>query len=221
MPTRRFFRTIWLPLYRRWALRQMQRENRITMAGIRLSVPPGVFHPGLFFSTPIFLSFLQKVDFQNKKILDVGTGSGILAIFTAKNGGIATASDIHPMAVATARLNAAANAIPVEVLESDLFDQLARQSFDIVLVNPPYYPRNAGNFAERAFFAGENLGYFEKLFAGLPAFIHPATRIWMILSEDCELEKIAGIAALHGLGFEAIFSQKKWGERFYVFQLQA
>lgn len=199
----------------------MQRENRITMAGIRLSVPPGVFHPGLFFSTPIFLSFLQKVDFQNKKILDVGTGSGILAIFTAKNGGIATASDIHPMAVATARLNAAANAIPVEVLESDLFDQLARQSFDIVLVNPPYYPRNAGNFAERAFFAGENLGYFEKLFAGLPAFIHPATRIWMILSEDCELEKIAGIAALHGLGFEAIFSQKKWGERFYVFQLQA
>lgn len=199
----------------------MQRECRISLSGVQLVVPPGVFHPGLFFSTPIFLSFLQSIDFQDKKTLDLGTGSGALAIFSAKLGGVVTASDINPQAVVTARLNAAANGLSVEVVESDLFDQMAPQIFDFVLINPPFYPHNAASFAERAFFAGENWSYFEQLFAGLPAFITPETRVWMILSEDCRLETIQEIAARRGFSFQIVFSRKKWGERFYIYQIEA
>ena len=213
---RRFFQYFWLPFYRRWCWWQARRPQVYVHAGLRLGVPPGVFHPGLYFSTPIFIGFLKKVDFKGKKTLDVGTGSGLLALFAAKNGAIATAIDIHPLAVGTAQKNATDNHLPLTVLESDLFDQLPPQTFDYILINPPYYPKKAQNHQEQAFFAGENLEYFHKLFRQLPAFMHKNTKIWLILSEDCDFEQMQRIAHTNGLPLRAVFQQKKWGERLFV-----
>lgn len=226
---RTLFRHFWLPFYRRWALRHIQQVHTYQYAGLHLNVPPGVFHPGIFFSSPIFTSFLKNFDFQRKKVLDVGTGSGYLALFSAQKGAITTAIDINPLAVETARGNAKANNLPLEVLESDLFDRLKPQHFDFILINPPYYPRSPQNFAEHAFFAGENLEYFEKLFAQLPNYILPNTAvsgyegqkltyIWLILSEDCHFLKIQEIAARNNFMLHSVFEKKKWGERFFIAQ---
>ncbi len=213
---RRFFRLFWLPLYRRWALRYIQQERVFEHADLRLSVPPGVFHPGVFFSTPLFVTFLQNVDFQEKTVLDVGTGSGLLALFAARKGGLVTALDINPLAVQTALQNATFNGLVLTAVESDLFDALPPQTFDVVLINPPYYPRIPHDAAERAFFAGEGLEYFEKLFTQLPRYVHPATKVWMVLSEDCDLLHIRAMAAVGGFDWAVVFQQKKWGERFFV-----
>ncbi len=222
---RAFFRYAWLPFYRRWALWYVQRERFYTAAGLRLSVPPGVFHPGIYFSSPIFISFLQSIDFQDKKVLDIGTGTGLLALFAAKKGAKVTALDLNPLAVETAVRNAKINDLPIAVLKSDLFDAIPPQSFDFILINPPYYPRRPQNFSEHAFFAGENLEYFEKLFAQLPVYLvwqgpnNPTnTCIWMILSEDCNFLKMKEIAAKHGFHLQVVFEKKKWGERFFVAQ---
>lgn len=211
-----FFRRFWTSFYSLWALRYIRRERRYAHAGLRLTIPPGVFHPGVFFSTPVFISFLQKIDFQKKTVLDIGTGSGLLALFAAQSGGFVTALDINPLAVETARRNAVANQLEVKILESDLFKNVSKQHFDIVLINPPYFAANPRDVAAHAFFAGENLEYFEALFQQLPDFISPATQAWMILSENCELEKIRKIAAASGLNLEVVFEKKKWGERFQV-----
>lgn len=217
---RAIFQTFWMPIYRWWALRHIRRERRFQCAGLRLEVPPGVFHPGIFFSTPIFLDFLQHVDFQGKRVLDVGTGSGVLALFAVRNGALATAIDINPLAVETARQNAARNGLALAAAESDLFDSLPPQAFDMVLINPPYYPRAPRDAAERAFFAGENLDYFEKLFAQMPAFRRADSRAWMILSEDCDWPKICDIAARHGQSLRPVFERKKWGERLFVAEVE-
>lgn len=202
--------------YSVWALRYIRRERRYAHAGLRLTIPPGVFHPGVFFSTPIFISFLQNVDFHKKTVLDVGTGSGLLALFAAERGGLVTALDINPFAVETARRNAAANQLEVKILESDLFKKLPKQHFNIVLINPPYFAANPRDVAAHAFFAGENLEYFEALFLQLPDFLAPETQAWMILSENCELEKIREMAAANRLKLEIVFEKKKWGERLQV-----
>ncbi len=206
-------------LYSLWALRYIRRERRYAHAGLRLTIPPGVFHPGVFFSTPVFISFLQNIDFQEKTVLDVGTGSGMLALFAAQRGGLVTALDINPLAVETARRNAASNQLEVEILESDLFKNVPKQHFDIVLINPPYFAANPRDIAAHAFFAGENLKYFKALFQQLPDFISPATQAWMILSEKCELEKIGEIAAANGLKLELVFEKKKWSERLQILQI--
>lgn len=213
------FQAFWIPIYRWWGLRHIRQVRRFRLAGLTLEVPPGVFHPSVYFSTPIFINFLQTIDFQGKTVLDIGTGSGALALFAAQKGASATALDINPLAVETARQNAHLNDLPLRVMESDLLDGLPLQQFDFVLINPPYYPRQPRNVAEHAFFAGEHHEYFQKLFAQLPVFTHSKSRVWMIVSEDCDLQTIGQIAQRYGQQLSVIFEQKKWGERLWVVEI--
>ena len=213
------FRRFWIPFYSFWLLRYIRKERVYKHAGLRLAVPPGVFHPGVFFSTPVFISFLQKIDFQGKTVLDVGTGSGLLALFAARKGATVTALDINPLAVETARRNAVANGLAITVVESDLFANVPAQAFDIILINPPYFPANPRNTADRAFFVGENWEYFEQLFRQLPACLSAGTQTWMILSDKCNFEEIAGIAAANGFRLATVFEKTKWGEHFFVIEI--
>ncbi len=213
------YRIFWLPFYRRWALWYIRRERPYRYGGLQLQVPPGVFHPGIFFSTPILLDFLQKQVLKGQKILDLGTGSGVLALFAAKQQAQVTAVDLHPLAVETTRRNAVQNALELQTVESDLLDKLPPQHFDRVLVNPPYYPKKPDNLAEHAFFAGAHLEYFERLFRNLPAYLHAQSRVWMILSEDCALQEIEKMASGNGLRWNIVLEKQKWGERFYLVEL--
>jgi release factor glutamine methyltransferase len=74
-------------------------------------------------------------------ILDVGTGSGILAVTLALElpDAAVTATDISPPALAVAQQNARAlGAERVRFLRSDLFDGIGEERFDCIVSNPPY-----------------------------------------------------------------------------------
>lgn len=74
------------------------------------------------------------------RILDVGTGSGAIAIAIAAHRPHAavTAADISPAALAIARENAAAHHAAIRFVESDLLAALPNEKFDLILSNPPY-----------------------------------------------------------------------------------
>ncbi len=78
---------------------------------------------------------------QPCKILDLGTGSGIIAITLALECPSATiiATDASEKALKVARLNAARHHLKtIQFIRSDWFDQVAEQRFDIIVSNPPY-----------------------------------------------------------------------------------
>jgi release factor glutamine methyltransferase len=85
------------------------------------------------------------------RILDVGTGSGCIAVAVATHLRHAriTAIDLSPVALTLARRNAALHGVEnrVRFLEGDLFAPLAaNERFDFIVSNPPYVP--AGEIAE-------------------------------------------------------------------------
>ena len=81
-------------------------------AGFRLSVRPTVFHPKFFISSEKFASFLDTLDLTGKRVCEVGTGTGILALAAARAGASnVVATDINPNASLSANENAHANGL--------------------------------------------------------------------------------------------------------------
>jgi release factor glutamine methyltransferase len=73
------------------------------------------------------------------KVLDVGTGTGALALAAALSGAAEViAVDDCARAVFAARVNACLRGLPVRVFRSDLFEAVAGQVFDVIVANPPY-----------------------------------------------------------------------------------
>ena len=180
------------------AQRAMRRRGAWRWRGLTLEVPVGVFHPGLFFSSTVLADEIRRRAPRGRQVLDVGCGSGLLALAAAQAGGVVTAVDVNPAAVTATRANAVRNGLTVEVVESDLFAALGDRRFDLVVVNPPYYRKDPADDAERAWFAGIDLGYFDGFFDGLGAHLAVGATVLMVLSEGCDLDAIGAAARLHG-----------------------
>jgi release factor glutamine methyltransferase len=187
--------------------------------GICLKIHPDVFPPQLTLSTKILLDFISEINLNGKSFLELGCGSGIISLLAAKKRAIVTATDINKTALEFIIENSKKNHLELSVLESDLFDELKNQSFDYIIINPPYYPKKPNNIKENAWFCGENFEYFKKLFFQLPNFINKNNFCYMILSEDCELEKIKAIAEENRINFNLILEKKVALEKNYIFEL--
>jgi len=81
------------------------------------------------------------------RVLDLCTGTGCVILSIAKNarGGEWWATDLNPLAVETARANAASHGIVLNLVEGDLFAPVPKDAgpFDVIVSNPPYVENGA------------------------------------------------------------------------------
>lgn len=182
-----------------------------------VKVHPDVFPPHLTFSTKILLDFIQPLELKNKSFLELGCGSGIISLYASKKGAIVTASDINQTALNYLNKNAKENSLNIEIIYSDLFDSIKKQSFDYIIINPPYYPKKPENIKENAWFCGENFEYFEKLFYQLKNI--ECLNIFMILSQDCDIERIKAISNKNQLTISILKTIQKNIESNFIFEI--
>ena len=197
----------------------LSRTRNYRYQNINLQIYPGVFHPGLFFSTKVLLNYLTTQSIKGSTVLELGAGSGLIAIYCAQQGARATASDVNPAALQNINANAHANHVDIEIIASDLFDNLNPSSFNWIIINPPYYPKTVAKESELAWYCGENFEYFEKLFTQLKSAFLDHQKIIMVLSEDCNIARIKAIAKSRNIELKTIYQEQLSCERNYIFQL--
>lgn len=102
---------------------------------IVVSLDPGsAFGTGTHESTALCAEYLDSTVKNGSKVLDLGTGSGILAIIAALLGAEVEAVDIDPRAVSVARENARANNVDIYFQSGELHD-VRGSSYDLIAVN--------------------------------------------------------------------------------------
>jgi ribosomal protein L11 methyltransferase len=104
-------------------------------AGQVIIIEPGMaFGTGRHESTKLMLRMINEIDLNKRNVLDIGSGSGILALRAAQKGARVTAIDRDPLAVTAARHNFTLNGMQQILLAcTDLKDLKGR--FDVVLAN--------------------------------------------------------------------------------------
>jgi release factor glutamine methyltransferase len=199
----------------------LSKDRSYRYKGIQLTVFAGVFHPGFFFSTTVLLDYLGKKNLQKKRLLELGAGTGLISIFCQKKGALVTASDINTKALDNVKANCLLNNSVVAIVKSDLFENLNPNDFDWIVINPPYYPKEAKTDAERAWYCGVDFEFFQKLFDQLHQRLTTTPEILMILSEDCEVKKIKSLANNSELILVQAHKKKTWGEWNYIFKIKS
>lgn len=206
-------------LYKPLLVKYLSATRVYAYKGIRLVIPPAVFHPGFFFSTRLLLRYIASLPLKNKLFLELGAGSGLIALYAAREGAVVTATDINPVAVHSLEMNRQSNRIPLTVIQSDLFTDLPRQAFDIIAINPPYYKKQPQTPADYAWYCGEQGEYFQQLFSGLQNYMHAQSMVLMVLCDGCDLAMIEEMAAVTGFRLHCVFEKKNWIETNFIFSV--
>ena len=206
--------------YKPLLVKYLSRTRVYTYKDIRLEIPPEVFHPGFFFSTQLLLQYICKLPLHEKHFLELGCGSGLISMVAAKQGAIVTASEINPVAIGYLITNSSHNKVKLEIIESDLLNNVPKKQYDIIAINPPYYKKDPVKPQDYAWFCGENGEYFSVLFDTIDDYIHPNTEILMVLFDGCDMDMITGFAAKKDFALNCVHSKQNMLEKNFIYKIE-
>ncbi|HUL58288.1 MAG TPA: class I SAM-dependent methyltransferase [Anaeromyxobacteraceae bacterium] len=168
--------------------------------GVAVAALNGRVHPHYGVYAPVRSEYVDLVAEActrwppaGKRVLDVGTGTGVLAILLALRGAAGVvACDLEARAVACARENATRFGVEdrVRAVEADLFpgaapDDPAGPRYDLVVCNPPWIPGAPHGPLDRAVYDPDG-SVLERFGLGLRAHLAPQGEGWLVLSDLAE-----------------------------------
>jgi len=176
---------------------------------IKIEVDEGVYEP----SEDTYLLLESVCVAKGERVLEVGTGSGIIALNCAKAGARVVASDISEEAVANAKSNSMKNGIGLDVRRSDLFGGLEGR-FDAIIFNPPYLASDVG--PEDARLSGGTSGseLSIRFLDEVGGVLNPGGRVYLLTSSLSSRDVIARAKELYKV--ECVGSKDLFFERLEV-----
>lgn len=180
---------------------------------ISLMVLPEVYAPAE--DTLLMLSALEVR--KGEAVLEMGCGSGFLALHMAKAGALVTAVDVDPFAIRNTEENARSNGLRLEVLHSDLFQQVSGR-FDLMVFNPPYLRGTADGPEDLCWAGGENgLELTDRFLVQAKDHLEEGGRLLVLYSTD--VKKTDMERSLQGWKVKVLASKRLFFEELSVLEL--
>lgn len=181
-------------------------------SSLKIYVEDGVYEPAE--DSYLLIKALEVKG--NEKILDMGTGCGIIALHLAKKGCKVVAVDINEKAVENAKKNAKANGLKIDFRESDLFEAI-NEKFDLIVFNPPYLPTKGEDLAWDG--GKDGIEIIKKFLEEAKNYLEKDGMIYIVLSSLCNIEKLKKLFEKK-YKFEEVLKQNFFFEKLYVYRLE-
>jgi release factor glutamine methyltransferase len=183
--------------------------KRVRYEGFTFLVDEDVYEP----AEDSFL-FAENLPVEKfRRVLDVGTGCGILGIVEAGRAEEVFSLDVSPFAVRCARQNARLNEVidKIDFIEGDLFSPFDRRAgFDLILFNAPYLPseNRAVTWIERSWAGGRNgREIIDRFIDQAPRFLRTGGQILLMQSSLSNVDETLRRYAGSGLEAEVVARQ--------------
>ncbi len=177
---------------------------------MRLVRFPGVFAP--ISDSWMLAAELRRAAPAGRSVLDLCTGSGVLAVTAAVEGATPVAAvDVSRLALLSVRMNAAVNAVRVEARRGDLFAAVPGRRFDLIVSNPPYVPGPGlpQRGLARAWEGGpDGRAFIDRICAGAAVHLTPAGAVLLVHSTLCGEQATLDALQAGGLDAEVVFRHR-------------
>ncbi len=146
-------------------------------------------------------------------VLEIGTGTGIIAIIAAKKANKVIATDINPHAIDCAVKNLISNkTYNVELRKGDLFEPVEGIKFDLILFNAPYLPSRGDDKVDDELEVAWNGGLngrdvIDRFLADVKDYLKPDGKVQLVQSSLSDNEQT--LNKLHELGFESSITARE------------
>ncbi len=171
--------------------------------------------------TYLLLKALENEEFSGEG-LEIGIGTGIVALNVCHYFTKFVGVDINPRAVELAEKNAHINQVEnVQFFESDLFSHVDG-TFDTIIFNPPYVPadEDVQMIEDLSYHGGEDgRQMIDQFLNQVQCYLKPDGKVYLLQSSLSGIEKTESLLEGMGFSFEIIGRQKLFFEELVVFKI--
>ena len=187
-----------------------------TYEDLKIEIHPEVYDP----AEDTFLLLKSIKIFNGALVFEIGTGTGIIALFCAKHGANVVCSDINPFSIETVEKNYKSNESllkgRLDIRMGDLYSVLeSDEFFDIIIFNPPYLPTKpkdivggSGWFDKSVDGGVDGLNVIKRFLNGLPLFLKKNGRAYFVFSSLSDEKSLRKILDKNKLEFDVVVSQR-------------
>lgn len=169
--------------------------------GIKIAVNPNVFSPAT--DTKLLVANIHTK--KGERILDLTTGSGVVAVAAGLQGASGLAVDINPDAVKNANQNFKKHNVSMKAIESNLFEHVPSEQFDQIFANGPFFEGDIIDPMDYACYGART--FIEGLFSGIKGYMKKDGKLFIVMAAWANLKHFEETAKNNGLSTHLLTSR--------------